>query len=149
MIAKEKDCVRREEKLYQRKEKLCTESNYRRRDTRDMQEHSVEEMEDKKEFAMLTILPRDTQELKDLYLDYGYHLNSTLSSAQEALLSSYSELRWHAVDMARNQAEIAADLSQRWRSVESRFSEELSKADLLESVGNVERPGVELVVNWQ
>ncbi len=108
MSTKGQEFAKKESKLYGRKERLYLEANPRQWDLKaeDLKKFTPKQIAEDKGLAMRSMLPKDTHDLEESCLSYGYYLSKLIEETHRLSLKNYRRMRRHMMQIAEDQADL-------------------------------------------
>ncbi len=76
---------------------------------------------------MRTMLPKETRELEETCLSYGYYLNKIIEETRRVTLKNYRKMRKHMKQVADDQIELFKKCAERWIATSQHFNDKISK----------------------
>ncbi len=106
MSAKGQEYAKKDSKLYVKKERLYMEGNPRLWEIKpeDLKKFTPKQIAENKSLAMRTMLPKETHELEETCLSYGYYLTKLIEETRRMTLKNYRKMRRHLKQTAEDQA---------------------------------------------
>jgi len=97
LVEKKMEYSIREQNLYERKEKLFASKSYKQwgLSSKELDNLISNNLFHDKVIAMRLILPNETRNLEELYLDYGFCLNRVLDEVQRITMGDYKQMKEH------------------------------------------------------
>ena len=83
-------------------------------------------MEDKG-LAMRIMLPKETRDLEESHIEYGYYLNKAIQETNRINLQNYRKMRKHIKKFADDQASLLKNISENWSIISQRLDEKIYK----------------------
>jgi len=128
-MARVADYTKKENKLYLRKEKLYLEGNPKQWDLKpeELKKFTPKQVAEDKGLAMRIMLPKETRDLEETCLSYGYYLNKLLEETKRVTLKNYRKMRKHLKQTADEEMNLFKGAAERWAATSGHFMDKISK----------------------
>lgn len=118
-----------EDKLCKKKEKLFASKNYKQwgLSQEELKTIIANNYITDKVIATNCMLPKDTKQLENVFLEYGFCLNRVLEEVQRVNANDYREIRKRTKQMFDGYAAAIAELNRELVELSAHFSEDISQ----------------------
>ena len=93
----------------------------------ELKKYTPKQISEDKGLAMKIMLPKETKDLEERCLDYGYYLTKLIDETKRMNVKNYRKMRKHLKQVADDQADLLKKTSERWAATSQHFSDKISK----------------------